>query len=96
MNTVAFDLERLYIEVNHSNQWSQTLLVSGEYYAALGVNTLLGRTITERDDKARSLVAVLDYSPPWVKELNAWQCAKLLVLPLGHPSRTDAPMRANA
>ena len=61
VNTVAFDLERLYIEVNHSNQWSQTLLVSGEYYTALGVNALLGRTITESDDKAHSLVAVLDY-----------------------------------
>ncbi|PYJ60099.1 MAG: hypothetical protein DME24_10620 [Verrucomicrobia bacterium] len=37
------------------------MLVSGDYFAALGVNAMLGRTITPQDDQAQALVAVLSH-----------------------------------
>ena len=60
--TVAFDLDRLPAEVNGALQSSRVMLVSGDYFHALGVNARLGRTITPQDDQAQALVAVLSHS----------------------------------
>src|SRR5436190_1983650 len=57
--TVAFRLDRLPAEVNGAMQSTRVMLVSGDYFAALGVNALLGRTITPEDDQAQAPIAVL-------------------------------------
>src|SRR5262245_50028358 len=60
--TVAFADDRLPVDVDGALQLTQLMLVSGDYFAALGVNALLGRTITPDDDLAQTPVAVLSYS----------------------------------
>jgi putative ABC transport system permease protein len=57
--TVAFDEVRLPTEVDGALQLTQLMLVSGNYFGALGVNAMLGRTITPEDDLAQAPVAVL-------------------------------------
>ena len=45
-NTVAFTQTRTPAAVNGVSQWTQTELVSGDYFAALGVRPMLGRTLS--------------------------------------------------
>src|SRR6266496_5663337 len=62
--TVAFDLDRLPAEVNGAMQSTRVMLVSGDYFAALGVSALLGRTITPEDDQAQAPVVRQKRHPP--------------------------------
>src|SRR5437870_5780094 len=55
---VAFSEDRLPAELEGAMQSTRVMLVSGEYFAALGVNAMLGRTITPEDDQAQAPVAV--------------------------------------
>src|SRR3989454_498757 len=59
--TVAFSADRLPAELNGALQLTRVMLVSGEYFAALGVKAKLGRTITTEDDQAQAPVAVLSH-----------------------------------
>src|SRR5438876_3181311 len=59
--TVAFALDRLPTEANGAMQATRVMFVSGDYFAALGVTALLGRTITPQDDQAQAPVAVLSH-----------------------------------
>ena len=45
-NTVALNDDRLPVEIDGSLQSTRVLLVSGDYFPALGVTALLGRTIS--------------------------------------------------
>ena len=59
--TVAFSLDRLPMELDGAMQSTRVMLASGEYFAALGVGAILGRTIGPEDDRAQAPVAVLSH-----------------------------------
>jgi len=67
--TVAFNLDRLPVEVNGAMQWSRVVLASGEYFGALGVDAMLGRTTTSEDDRLQAPVAVLSHGF-WARVFN--------------------------
>ena len=60
--TVSFADDRLPAEVDGALQQTQVMLVSGDYFGALGVKAMLGRTATPGDDLAQAPVAVLSHS----------------------------------
>ena len=69
-NTVAFTQTRTPAAVNGVPQWTQTELVSGDYYAALGVRPMLGRTLSPDDEHSRQPVAVLSHGF-WTRAFSA-------------------------
>jgi putative ABC transport system permease protein len=69
-NTVAVDDDRLPAEINGSMQSTRVLLVSGEYFPALGVTAMLGRTISPDDDEMQAPVAVLSHGF-WTRAFSA-------------------------
>ena len=69
-NTVAFTQTRTPAAVNGVPQWTQTELVSGDYYAALGVRPMLGRTLSPNDEHSRQPVAVLSHGF-WTRAFSA-------------------------
>jgi putative ABC transport system permease protein len=73
-NTVALNQERLPAEINGSMQPTRILLVSGDYFNALGVKALLGRTISPEDDHTQAAVAVASHGF-WTRELSADRAA---------------------
>jgi macrolide transport system ATP-binding/permease protein len=63
--TFAFsELERLDVAIDGRPELTGGQIVSGSYYSTLGVNAILGRTITPTDDKTpgQSAVAVISYA----------------------------------
>ena len=60
-NTVALNDDRLPAEIDGSLQSTRVLLASGDYFSALGVAALLGRTISPEDDQTQAPVAVLSH-----------------------------------
>jgi hypothetical protein len=60
-STVAFSDDRLASDINGSVQSARIALVSGDYFSALGVNAMIGRTIAPEDDERQAAVAVLSY-----------------------------------
>jgi len=69
-NTVALNDDRLPAEIDGSLQSTQALLVSGDYFPALGVMALLGRTISPEDDRTQAPVAVLSHGF-WTRAFSA-------------------------
>jgi hypothetical protein len=69
-NTIAVNYDRLPAEINGSMQLAQLLLVSGDYFGALGVSTVLGRTIKSEDDERQAPVAVLSHRF-WTRAFSA-------------------------
>jgi hypothetical protein len=66
----AFGNVNLNVSAEGQAEVASGQAVSGNYYAGLGVQALLGRTITDEDDKAAaSPVAVLSYRY-WQKRFN--------------------------
>jgi len=60
--TVAVYDDELQVRVGESLRTANALLVSGEYFEAIGANPSLGRTIQPEDEKTRAPVAVLDHA----------------------------------
>src|SRR5262245_17565471 len=60
-STVAFTERRAPAGVNGTMQWAQVVLASGDYHSALGVQAMLGRTLSPDDDRAQASVAVLSH-----------------------------------
>jgi len=58
---VAFNLDRLPTELDGAMQSIRVMLVSRDYFPALGVSAMLGRTIGPEDDRAQAPVAVLSH-----------------------------------
>ena len=52
------------IDVRFNGQWQRVnaQLVSGSFYSTLGVTAVVGRTITEADERSAARVALLSYS----------------------------------
>jgi predicted permease len=69
-NTMAFMQTRIPAAVNGTTRWAQAELASGDYYAALGVPAMLGRTISPDDERTRAPVAVLSHAF-WVRAFAA-------------------------
>ena len=61
VNTVALNADRLPAEIDGSMQPARVLLASGDYFPALGVGAILGRTITPEDHEMHAPVAVLSH-----------------------------------
>jgi predicted permease len=58
----AWTVERTNVKWSDGVEQAQTLFVSGEFYATLGVSTILGRTLTPQDDvPGRESIAVISY-----------------------------------
>jgi len=55
----AFTPRQLSVQANDQAEFVQGQLVSGDYYAGLGVQPMLGRAISIADDQAASPVAVI-------------------------------------
>jgi predicted permease len=55
--------DRMDLEVNGQGRLANGQVVSGDYFAVLGVNAVIGRTITREDElvSGQSLVAVISY-----------------------------------
>ena len=70
VNTVALNDDRLPSEIDGSLQSTRVLLVSGDYFPALGVAALLGRTISPEDDQTQAPVAVLSHGF-WMRAFSA-------------------------
>ncbi len=70
VNTVALTHERLPAEIDGSMQPTRVLLASGDYFPALGVAAVLGRTISPEDDEMQAPVAVLSYGF-WTRAFSA-------------------------
>jgi macrolide transport system ATP-binding/permease protein len=70
VNTVALNDDRLPAEIDGSLQSTRVLLVSGDYFSALGVAALLGRTISPEDDQTQAPVAVLSHGF-WTRAFSA-------------------------
>jgi putative ABC transport system permease protein len=60
-STVALNDDRLPAEIDGAIQPLRVLLASGDYFPALGVTAILGRTISPEDDRMQGLVAVLSH-----------------------------------
>ena len=69
-NTVALNDDRLPADIDGSLQSTRVLLVSGDYFPALGVMALLGRTISPEDDRMQAPVVVLSHSF-WTRAFSA-------------------------
>ncbi|HZF40275.1 MAG TPA: ABC transporter permease, partial [Blastocatellia bacterium] len=57
----AFTPRQLSVQANEQAEFAQGQLVSGGYYAGLGVQPVLGRAISIADDQAASPVAVITH-----------------------------------
>jgi putative ABC transport system permease protein len=68
--TVALQDDRFPAQLDGTVHLAQVMLVSGDYFGALGVNAMLGRTITPEDDQMQAPVAVLSYGF-WTRVLSA-------------------------
>jgi putative ABC transport system permease protein len=68
--TVAWHDDRLPAQVDGVVHLAQVMLVSGDYFGALGVNARLGRTITPEDDQMQVPVAVLSHGF-WTRVFSA-------------------------
>src|SRR5260370_20420633 len=62
-DTFAFhDLERPEVSIDgRTESFGQVQLVSGNFFPALGVNTIIGRGITPDEDRVSNPVAVISY-----------------------------------
>ena len=60
--TAAFHQDRFATQLNGTTQWTQVVLASGEFHGALGVDALLGRTLTADDERSQAPVAVLSHA----------------------------------
>ena len=70
VNTIALHDERLPTEIEGSMRPARVLLVSGDYFPALGVAAMLGRTISPEDDETHAPVAVLSHGF-WTRAFSA-------------------------
>jgi predicted permease len=70
VNTVALHDDRLPADINGSMQSTHVLLASGDYFQALGVAAMLGRTMSPEDDQTQSPVAVLSHGF-WTRAFSA-------------------------
>jgi predicted permease len=70
VNTVALSDDRFPAEIDGSMQSTRVLLVSGDYFPALGVTALLGRTISPEDDRMQAPVAMLSHRF-WTRAFSA-------------------------
>ena len=68
--TVAWHDDRLPTQVDDVVHLAEVMLVSGDYYSALGVNAMLGRTITPEDDQMQAPVGVLSHGF-WIRAFSA-------------------------
>jgi predicted permease len=69
-NTVAFMQTRIPAEVNGTTRWTHAELASGDYYSALGVRAMLGRTLAPDDERTQAPVAVLGHAF-WTRAFSA-------------------------
>jgi predicted permease len=70
VNTVALNHERLAAEVDGSMQSARVLFASGDFFPALGVTAMLGRTISPEDDGMQAQVAMLSHGF-WTRAFSA-------------------------
>ena len=69
-NTVALNDDRLPAEIDGSLQSTRVLLVSGDFFSALRLTALHGRTISPEDDRLQAPVAVLSHRF-WTRAFSA-------------------------
>jgi putative ABC transport system permease protein len=60
--TAAFYQDRFASDLNGTTQWTQVVLASGDFHNALGVDALIGRTLTADDERSQAPVAVLSHA----------------------------------
>jgi predicted permease len=60
-STLAFTSKRFPVDVNGTVQWAEVALASGDYFATLGVNPILGRVLALEDEHLEAPVAVLSH-----------------------------------
>lgn len=71
LSLAAYDFTRLNVRIGQEPELTDGRLVSGSMFALLGVQPMLGRTISDGDDtRARGSVAVLSYGY-WVRRFAA-------------------------